>query len=207
MYSSTRVPVVPHFRTCAIQGAVPQAYCAFAPKWGVVLKSISTPPFSRRWEHFQKSARVVECGIAIELQPREPIFEKMFSSSRKSWVLFFFFWVCMVGCMGRISHTHFKFVWRIATSKNHIGLLVPDQIWDRFRDPDQYDLQNFRKRIFFGWRPGRFLKTDPQYPGTAGVRAMVRRTKFSTSLYTGVHSCKPRRNFKIIRYLSREVPL
>ena len=31
----------------------------------------------------QKSARVVERGIAIEFQPREPIFEKMSSSSRK----------------------------------------------------------------------------------------------------------------------------
>ena len=28
--------------------------CASASKWGVVLKSISTPPFSRRWEHFSK---------------------------------------------------------------------------------------------------------------------------------------------------------
>jgi hypothetical protein len=26
---------------------------------------------------------------------------------------------------------------RIATSKNHIELLVPGQIWDRIRDPEQ----------------------------------------------------------------------
>ena len=38
---------------------------------------------------------------------------------------------CMVGCMGRISHTNLKnrmMISRIATSKNHIELLVPGQI-------------------------------------------------------------------------------
>jgi hypothetical protein len=39
-------------------------------------------------------------------------------------------WGCMVGSMGRISHTNFQnrmviFRIRIATSKNHIELLVP----------------------------------------------------------------------------------
>jgi hypothetical protein len=37
----------------------------------------------------------------------------------------------MVGCMGRISHTNLKnrmLISRIATSKNHIELLVPGQI-------------------------------------------------------------------------------
>ena len=44
----------------------------------------SAPPFFFVDENFfQKSARVVVGGIAIELQPREPIFEKKFSSSRK----------------------------------------------------------------------------------------------------------------------------
>ena len=52
----------------------------------------------------------------------------------------FFPRVCMVGCMGRISHTNLKIrmvISRIATSKNHIELLVPGQIWDRIRDPGQ----------------------------------------------------------------------
>jgi hypothetical protein len=45
----------------------------------------------------------------------------------------FFFRVCMVGCMGRISHTNLKIrmvISRIAISKNHIELhvLVPGQI-------------------------------------------------------------------------------
>jgi hypothetical protein len=38
---------------------------------------------------------------------------------------------CMVGCMGRISHTNLKnrmVISGIATSKNHIELLVPGQI-------------------------------------------------------------------------------
>jgi hypothetical protein len=37
----------------------------------------------------------------------------------------------MVGCMGRISHTNLKnrmVIFRIATSKKHIELLVPGQI-------------------------------------------------------------------------------
>ena len=33
-------------------------YCAFANKWRVILKSISNPPFSRRWEHFSKIGSV-----------------------------------------------------------------------------------------------------------------------------------------------------
>jgi hypothetical protein len=40
-------------------------------------------------------------------------------------------WGCMVGCMGRISHTNLKnriVISEIATSKNHIELLVPSQI-------------------------------------------------------------------------------
>jgi hypothetical protein len=49
-------------------------------------------------------------------------------------------WGCMVGRMGRISHTILKnrmVIYGVATSKNHIELLVPDQIWDRIRDPGQ----------------------------------------------------------------------
>jgi hypothetical protein len=41
--------------------------------------------------------------------------------------------------MGRISHTNLKIrmmISRIATSKNHIELLVPSQIGDRIRDPE-----------------------------------------------------------------------
>jgi hypothetical protein len=34
-------------------------YCAFAPKWWVVFKNISTPPFFEDENIFQKSARVV----------------------------------------------------------------------------------------------------------------------------------------------------
>jgi hypothetical protein len=69
--------------------------------------------------------------------------------------------VCMVGCMGRISHTNLKncriyprVFSRIAISKNQIGLLVPvrsetgfviqGKFWSR------YDRQTFRKRNFLG---------------------------------------------------------
>jgi hypothetical protein len=66
---------------------------------------------------------------------------------------------CMVGCMGRISHTNLKnrIVFSgIATSKNHIELLVPAAVrsetgfailckfWSRF------DLRQRRNRKFFG---------------------------------------------------------
>jgi hypothetical protein len=62
--------------------------------------------------------------------PREPIFEKNFLSTRKRGDADFPR-VCMVGCMGRISHTNLKIrmvISRSATSKNHIELLVPGQI-------------------------------------------------------------------------------
>jgi hypothetical protein len=45
---------------------------------------------------------------------------------------------CMVGFMGRISHTNLKnrtMISEIATSKNHIELLDPGQIWDKICDP------------------------------------------------------------------------
>ena len=38
---------------------------------------------------------------------------------------------CMVGCMGKISHTNLKnrmVISGVATSKNHMELLVPDKI-------------------------------------------------------------------------------
>ena len=79
---------------------------------------------------FQKSASVVVGGIAVELQPRRPIFEKC-SHLREKGGVQIFSRVCMVGCMGRISHTNLKnrmVIFRIATSKNHIELLVPGQI-------------------------------------------------------------------------------
>jgi hypothetical protein len=44
---------------------------------------ISTPLFLEDENIFQKSASVGERGIAVEVQPRRPIFGKMFSSSRK----------------------------------------------------------------------------------------------------------------------------
>jgi hypothetical protein len=63
------------------------------------------------------------------MEPREPIFGKSSHLREKGGVLIFF--PGMVGCMGRISHTNLKnrmVIFGIATSKNHIELLVPDQI-------------------------------------------------------------------------------
>ena len=66
------------------------AYCAFAPKWRVVFKSISTPPFSRRWELFQKSGSMVVILLQFRLQPWRPIFEKCSHLREKGGVLVFF---------------------------------------------------------------------------------------------------------------------
>ena len=47
-------------------------------------------------------------------------------------------------------------IFGIATSKNHIELLVPGQIWDRIRDlstfwsTSRYNFQNFRNRKVLG---------------------------------------------------------
>ena len=81
-------------------------YCAFAPKWWVVWKSISTPSFEDE-NIFQKSATLVVSGIVIELQPTWPFFEKC-SHLREKRKGLIFSRVCMVGCMGRISHTNLK---------------------------------------------------------------------------------------------------
>jgi hypothetical protein len=77
--------------------------------------------------------------IAVEVQPWRPIFEKCSHLREKGGVLIFS-QVCMVGCMGRISHTNLKIrmvISRIATLKNHKELLVPGQICDWIRDPEQ----------------------------------------------------------------------
>jgi hypothetical protein len=79
---------------------------------------------------FRKSASVVQWGIAVEFVPRRPIFENVLLFEKKGGVRIFAR-VCMAGCMGRISHTNLKIrmvISRIATSKNHIELLVPGQI-------------------------------------------------------------------------------
>ena len=59
-------------------------YCAFAPKLGFVFKSISNPPFSQRWEHFEKLARVVPFLLEFRVVPHEPIFQKC-SHLRQKW--------------------------------------------------------------------------------------------------------------------------
>ena len=83
-------------------------------------KKASAPPLFLEDENiFQKSASVVAPEIAVEVQPRRPIFEKSSHLREKGGVLIFFR-VCMVGCMGRISHTNLKIrmvIYRIATSK------------------------------------------------------------------------------------------
>ena len=93
-------------------------------------KKSAPPLFLEDENFFQKSASMVEHGIAIEFQPWSPIFEKSSHLREKGGVLIFSR-VCMVGCIGRISHTNLKnrmVISRIATSKNHIELLVPGQI-------------------------------------------------------------------------------
>jgi hypothetical protein len=78
---------------------------------GSFSKASAPPLFLEDENIFQKSASMVAPEIAVEVL----IFSR----------------VCMVGCIGRISHTNLKIrmvISRIATSKNHIELLVPCQI-------------------------------------------------------------------------------
>ena len=93
-------------------------------------KKSARPLFLEDENFFQKSASMVLRGISIELEPWSPIFEKSSHPREKGGVLIFFR-VCMVGYIGRISHTNLKIrmvISKIATSKNHIELLVPGQI-------------------------------------------------------------------------------
>jgi hypothetical protein len=76
---------------------------------------------------------------------------------------------CVVGCMGRISHTIFKnrmVISRMATSKNHIELLVPGQIWDRIRDPGKF----WSRFVLRQHRNQKFLDDDQ---GCLNVRTVL----------------------------------
>ena len=70
-------------------------------------KKSAPPLFLEDENFFQKSARVVLVGIVVELEPRDTNFEKCSHLREKGGVLIFSR-VCMVGCIGRISHTNLK---------------------------------------------------------------------------------------------------
>ena len=57
-------------------------FCPYNPPYKPG-KKISTPPFSRRWEHFSKIGHVGCNSITIPLTTNVADFWKMFSSSRK----------------------------------------------------------------------------------------------------------------------------
>ena len=91
-------------------------YCAFATKWRVVWKSISTPPFEDE-NIFQKSATLVVSGIVIELQPTWPIFEKC-SHLREKWGGADFFPGLYGGLYGQnLPYKFKKFVWWFPVSQ------------------------------------------------------------------------------------------
>jgi hypothetical protein len=69
-------------------------------------KASAAPLFLADDNIFQKSASVVQWGIAVEFVPRRPIFENVLLFEKKG--VRIFPRVCMAGCMGRISHTHLK---------------------------------------------------------------------------------------------------
>jgi hypothetical protein len=124
-------------KTCIPSGSsTVRPYCTFAHKSGVVLlthchqkcvrKEISKPGFLdvSRYNvlvvHPIDLRRAFLCYIYILIR----IFDG--NVHARGCTKF-----SMVGCMGRISHTNFKnrmVISRIATSKNHIELLVPGQI-------------------------------------------------------------------------------
>ena len=73
----------------------------------------SVPPVFLEDENiFQKSATMVVIlrQFRLLVQPSWPIFEKCFHLQEKGGVLIFPR-VCMMCCMGRISHTNLKIVW------------------------------------------------------------------------------------------------
>jgi hypothetical protein len=95
-----------------------------------LFKSISTPLFLEDENIFQKSASLVVYGFAIELQPWSPIFEKSSYLREKGGVQIFFPGL-YGGLYGQNLPYKFKKSYadsKIATSKNHIELLVPGQI-------------------------------------------------------------------------------
>ena len=100
---------------------------------GSFSKASAPPLFLEDENIFQKSATtptLVPRGIEFPVVPTEPIFEKCSHLREKGGVLIFFSGL-YGGLYGRISHTNLKIrmvIFRFATSKNHIELLVPGQI-------------------------------------------------------------------------------
>ena len=88
----------------------------------------SAPPFSRRWEHFSKIGSVGCTSISIPGAANGADFWKKFSSSRKrggaDFPPGFVWWVVWAESPIQILKNRMV-ISRIATSKNHIELLVP----------------------------------------------------------------------------------
>jgi hypothetical protein len=74
---------VQHFRTLCVD-----TYCAFAYKWWVVLKIISTPPFSRRWELFSKKRfKKTRCKSIEFIKPyRLTVRDRLFRLRKKNFL-------------------------------------------------------------------------------------------------------------------------
>ena len=104
--------------------------------------SVSTPPFSRRWEHFSKIGLHGSMGNAIPHGTMETDFLKNVLIFEKKGGCWFFFPCLYGGLYGQNLPYKFKNSYgdfRNCNFENHIlvELLVPGQIWDRIRDPEQ----------------------------------------------------------------------
>jgi hypothetical protein len=145
-------------------------YCLFAQKWQVVF--VDPLPSKMRTEgnfparFFRRKS--IQCSTLYRLTSS---FFALLNLFRHAFLMA----VCharggMVGCMGRISHTNLKnrmVISRIATSKNHIELLVPvrsetgfailSKFWYR------YDLRQRRNRKFLVDNQGCLSKQTVSY--------------------------------------------
>jgi hypothetical protein len=107
---------------------------------GSFLKASAPPLFLEDENFFQKSATLVPREIRFPMYQRGRFLKKVLIFEKKGGVLIsppgFVWWVLYKFNL----HTNLKIrmvISGIATSKNHIELLVPGQIWDRICDPGQ----------------------------------------------------------------------
>ena len=112
-------------------------YCLFADKWRVVLGDPLSPNLHTEGNFLVRFSRRKSIGFPKLYRLTSSFFALRKYFDVQIWRQCVMPGVPIVGCTGRISHTNLKIrmvISGIATSKNHIELLVPGQIWDQICD-------------------------------------------------------------------------
>jgi hypothetical protein len=144
--TSTIVPVnFPSWVLNVAPSAAAGAYCAFAYKWRVVVKSISTPPFSRRWEHFPNWKK---CSDLFNYF----INKKQDTIQKKGGLQIFppGLYGGLYGQNQKFEKLHRTIYW--SPVRYETGFVILSQFWSR------YDLQNFQNRKCLGDDQGELSK-------------------------------------------------